>query len=66
VSKVEEIEGQVRNLAPAELRTFRDWFAQFDAEVWDLQIEGDAQSGKLDKLAERALLDHQTGRSKDL
>ena len=26
---------------------FRDWFARFDAELWDQQIEADAKSGKV-------------------
>jgi hypothetical protein len=63
MSRVEKIEGQVKSLSPEELRTFRDWFAGFDAELWDAQIESDAKNGKLRPLAERAVRDHQTGRS---
>jgi hypothetical protein len=31
MSRVEEIEMSVRNLGLDELKTFRDWFAGFDA-----------------------------------
>ena len=63
MSRVEQIEGEVKSLSPDELKAFRDWFAQFDAEVWDHQIEADAKNGKLSSIAERALRDHESGRS---
>ena len=63
MSRVERIEGEVMNLSSDELRAFRDWFEQFDAEIWDEQIEADANNGKLQSLAERALKDHEAGRS---
>ena len=63
MSRVEHIEGQVKSLGLDELKAFRDWFAQYDAEAWDDQIEADAKNGKLRSLAERALRDHESGRS---
>jgi hypothetical protein len=63
MSQVERIEEEVQNLSPDELKAFRDWFARFDAAEWDKQIEADAGNGKLRSLAERALLDHEAGRS---
>jgi hypothetical protein len=63
MSRVEHIKGQVKSLSLDELTAFRDWFAQFDAEVWDDQIEADAKNGKLRSLAQRALQDHESGRS---
>uniref|UniRef100_Q027V2 Uncharacterized protein n=1 Tax=Solibacter usitatus (strain Ellin6076) TaxID=234267 RepID=Q027V2_SOLUE len=63
MSRVERIEGEVRNLSADELKAFRDWFARFDAAAWDEQIEADAGNGKLRSLAERALRDHEAGRS---
>ena len=63
MSRVEHIEGQVKSLSLDELTAFRDWFVQFEAEVWDDQIEADAKNGKLRSLAERALQDHESGRS---
>ena len=66
MSQLENIESQVKELSPKELAIFREWFAQFDAEVWDRQFEADVKGGKLDNLAERALRDHDAGRSTDL
>jgi hypothetical protein len=63
MSRVEQIEGEVKSLSPDELKAFPDWFARFDAEVWDDQIEADAKNGKLKSLADRALRDHESGRS---
>lgn len=66
MSKVENIEQEVRNLTPSELAAFRRWFVEFDAQVWDLQIEKDAREGRLDKLADEALAAHRAGKSKEL
>ncbi len=63
MSKVEHIEGQVQGLSREELKVFRDWFSRFDAESWDEQIEADIKNGKLQSLAERAIRDHESGRS---
>ena len=61
MSRIERIEGQVKGLSPDELRAFRDWFGEFDAELWDDQIEADARNGKLRAVAERAFRDHKGG-----
>lgn len=66
MSRVEQIEGEIRTLTPDELKTLRDWFFQFDAEAWDQQIEADVRSGKLKSLVERAIRDHEAGRSTPL
>lgn len=63
MTRVDLIEGQVKELNPDELRSFRNWFAEFDAALWDRQIEGDAQTGKLRSTAERALREHEAGHS---
>ena len=63
MSRVERVEGEVSSLNADELKAFRDWFARFDAAAWDGQIESDANNGKLRTLADRALRDHEAGRS---
>ena len=66
MSKVEALERQVEQLHPDELEQFRRWFAEFDADLWDRQIEADAKAGKLDALTERAIRAHDSGRSSEL
>jgi hypothetical protein len=66
MSTLKEIESAVSQLSAAELTAFRDWFAEFDAEVWDLQIEADVAAGKLDELTQRALQHLREGRCTDL
>lgn len=63
MSRIESLEDQVKSLNAEELKSFREWFAGFDADAWDAQIEADAKSGKLQALAERARRDHESGRS---
>jgi hypothetical protein len=66
MSTVKEIEQAIRALGPQDLAALRDWFAEFDAEVWDRQFEQDVAAGRLDKFAEEALRDLDEGRCKDL
>jgi hypothetical protein len=66
MSKVENIEQEVRELSPSELAAFRRWFLEFDAQAWDRQIEEDVRAGKLDKLADEALAAHRAGKSTPL
>ena len=63
---IQEIEQAILSLAPKELARFRQWFEQFDAQSWDQQLEADAQSGKLDKIAEKALSEYYAGNAKEL
>jgi hypothetical protein len=63
---IRSIEKAIQALAPGELAELRRWFAEFDAKAWDLQLEHDAATGKLDKLAAEALTDHQSGSSRSL
>jgi hypothetical protein len=66
MSKIEQIEGAVRELSAEELSAFRAWFAEFDADAWDQQFEADVKARKLEALAERALRDHSSSRSTEL
>jgi hypothetical protein len=62
MSVVLEIEQAVSQLPPQDLARFREWFEEFDAKIWDKQFEEDAQSGKLDKLAQKAIADFRTSK----
>ncbi len=64
--KVEEIEQDIENLSKTELKTFRRWFLDFDADAWDLQIQSDAESGKLGKLADEAIKEFRAGKASKL
>ena len=66
MGNVKTIEKAVESLPPSELAEFRRWFAEFDAAVWDKQIEQDAASGKLDGLAAEALADYRAGPTREL
>ncbi|WP_398464982.1 hypothetical protein [Tardiphaga sp.] len=66
MSKVEDIEKAVESLPPAELAKFRAWFEAFDAAEFDRKIAEDAEAGRLDRLADEALKEQRTGRSREL
>ena len=63
MTRLEKIEKDIRALEANELARFREWFAVFDSESWDAQIEADAAAGRLDSLAEKALRHRQAGRT---
>ena len=66
MSLVEDLERTVRELNREQLTSFRRWFLEFDAEVWDHQLQEDIAAGRLDELGEEALADLREGRTRSL
>jgi len=66
MSTVAEIENALRTLPLQDARSVADWLQDYLDEQWDRQIEQDAKSGKLDKLAEEALAEYKAGKAKPL
>ena len=61
---VQEIQLAVSQLSADELARFREWFNEYDAEVWNWQFEEDVKSGKLDWYTEHARADFRAGMCK--
>jgi hypothetical protein len=66
MSKLEQIETQISSLSDEELAVFRQWFAEFDADAWDRQIERDLAAGKLDEVIAEWEEDLKRGRTRPL
>lgn len=66
MTRVESLESEVWKLNPEELAAFRDWFADYDWQAWDRQIERDSAAGRLDALAAEALAEFERGESKEI
>lgn len=63
---LQRIESQIAELPEPELRKFRSWFDDFDAERWDTNLAADINNGKLDSLAAEALSQYTAGKCKPL
>jgi len=66
MTKIESLEKEIEKLSPQELRAFRLWFAEFDSELWDQELERDVAAGKLDRLADAAVAAHKRGEGRDI
>ena len=66
MSTVQEIEAAIQRLDPQEIKAVADWLQEYREELWDRQIEADANAGRLDQLMEEAKQDYLTGRCKPL
>ena len=66
MSEIEQLERTVSKLSPQDLAQFRAWFLEFDACVWDQQIEADLKAGKLDALIAEARADFEQGKARPL
>ncbi|HEX7192060.1 MAG TPA: hypothetical protein VF381_10880 [Thermoanaerobaculia bacterium] len=66
MTKVEQLERDVQNLSKRELASFRNWFAEYDWEAWDRQLDADVASGKLAKFADEALAELERGEITEL
>ena len=65
-SRIEKIETEIIQLPAEELNTFRAWFADYDFDAWDRQIEADSKAGMLDHLAATAMGDYEVGLTTEL
>lgn len=63
---VKDIQEAVAQLSDDDLASFRIWFEDFDAKIWDEQFEDDVKAGRLDALANRVLADFRAGRYEEL
>ena len=66
MTKVETLEREVEKLSAEDLAAFRGWFANYDSDAWDRQMEADVRAGRLDRLAAEALAEHKRGETKDI
>ena len=66
MSTVQEIETAIKKLKPQEIHEVADWLQELREDLWDKQMEADAQAGRLDKLMEEAKQDYLAGRCKPL
>jgi hypothetical protein len=66
MTKLEQLEKSVAALPEAEMDPFADWFDEFRAVQWDAQIENDAASNALSRLATSALSAHRNGQTTPL
>lgn len=63
---IEQIKEALLQLPLADLNSFRAWFSELDADIWDKQFELDVSDGRLDALAKEAVQDVHRGRCTDL
>ncbi len=63
---VEDLEKAVAELTPDQLARFRAWFDEFEAGRFDRRIERDADTGRLDRLADAALAEFRAGRAREM
>jgi hypothetical protein len=63
---VKEIESAIADLPPAKIAELAKWFEEFQAQVWDQQIERDLKAGRLDSLLEEAKEDLESNRCREL
>jgi len=66
MTDIEELEIRIRNLPKEDISKLRDWFHQFDDELWDQQISGDFKAGKFDKLIDKARSEFARGEVREL
>jgi len=52
---VEELEREVSQLPPSDLKQFSEWFEEFKADQWDKQIEVDILAGRFDSITKQTL-----------
>jgi hypothetical protein len=58
---IKEIESAIAQLPHSELAELAKWVEEFQARVWDEQLEQDMKAGRLDALLKHAEQDFEQG-----
>jgi hypothetical protein len=67
MSKVEQIEAEIAKLPSQDVREVSRWLQEYEAELWDEEMERDARpGGPLDKLAQQARQEIADGKTQPL
>ena len=61
-----EIEAAIAELPTSDVTTLAEWFAEYQEQLWDKQIEADAKAGRLDHLINRAKQHIREGKTRSL
>lgn len=64
MSSVDEIKHAIEQLPKPEFWKVSEWVIQRYENEWDRQIEEDIKAGKLDKLAEEAIEEYKSGKTR--
>jgi hypothetical protein len=63
---VKEIEAAIKQLFLDELLELLNWLAEYQAQVWDEQIEADLEAGRLDLLVAEVDAEYEAGLAEPL
>jgi hypothetical protein len=63
---VQELEKAVTQLPSPELAQFTAWFKEYQADLWDQQIEKDLEAGRLDGLLAEVDKEYEAGMARPL
>ena len=63
---IKEIESAIAQLPPSDLAKLAKWFEEFQAQVWDEQLEQDVKAGRLDAMLKEAERDFEQGQCEPL
>ncbi len=66
MQSIQAIEQAIQQLPEAELCELRRWFTEYTEDLWDKQIENDANAGKLDTLAAEVFAEYHSGLATEL
>jgi hypothetical protein len=66
MKSVKEIEAEIAELSPVDIRQIAKWLAEYESDLWDKQIEDDSTSGKLDRYIAEALEEYSKGKTRPL
>ena len=66
MTELEKLKKSIEELSAEELARFREWFLEFEARIWDAQIERDSKAGQLDELVAEGLAEYRAGKAREI
>ena len=66
MSKLDEIQMMIHSLDKQEIARLREWFDEFEGDMWDRDFDADAKDKKFDKHADAGKKQNSEGNSKEV
>lgn len=64
MSKLDDIQNLIHQLSKEEITRLREWFDEFEGDMWDQELDKNVQEKKLNVKASAAKKDFSEGKSK--
>ena len=65
MSKLDDIQNLIHQLSKEEIERLREWFDEFEGDIWDSEFSAHGDDAAMKKSADAAQEEHRDGKAKE-